>query len=224
MPSSAGANQIYDIQHYSGAIIDQWPTPGGSVPLGMAFDGSDLWHADFGTDTIYRLNYSDMSVLDSFPSPRNDPAGLAYGGGYLWAAILQSGPIIKIDRNTGLEVDFVDVPMDTRPFGLTWADGYLYVGDDNNDVIYKIHPNSGDVVSTFPSPGSYPAGMAFDRDYFWVADFNDDAIYKLSLQSEAADVRIVAITFDPPAPVVNQDVTVNVTVQNDGAVATPFSG
>lgn len=215
-------DMIYQLQSYSGALLDSFANPGGGLGLGLAYDGNTMWHADFGTDTIYQLNPVDMSVLDSFPSPRSDPADLAYGGGYLWAAILQSGPIIKIDRNTGAEVGSVAMPAGSRPFGLTWADGYLYVGDTDNDLIYKIHPNSGNVTSTFPSPGSYPAGLAFDGSYFWVSDFYQDSIYQMSLQSDAADVAITSITFDPPAPVVGENVTVSVTVHNYGAVASPF--
>jgi len=217
-------DSIYHLQSYSFALLNTFPIPGGGLGLGLAYDGSFMWHADMyagGTGTIYKLNPGTMAVVDSFPSPRPNPADLAYGGGYLWAAILQAGPIIKIDPDTGAEVDYVDVPTGSRPFGLTWADGYLYVGDTNNDVIYKINPDTGVVASTFPSPGPYPSGLTFDGDYFWVADWTDHAIYKTSLQSEAADVRVTSITFDPASPVAGEDITVSVTVYNAGPVAAP---
>ena len=214
-------DKIYQLESYSGSLLNTYSNPGGGLGLGLAYDGTYMWHADFQTGTIYKLSPATMAVVSSFPSPRPNPADLAYGGGYLWAAILQAGPIIKIDPVTGNEVGFVNVPAGSRPFGLTWADGYLYVGDDNNDVIYKIRASDTSVTSTFPSPGPYPSGLTFDGSYFWVADWNDDTIYQVSLQSEAADVAVTNITFDPPSPTAGENITVSVTVRNYGPVATP---
>lgn len=56
----------------------------GPYPTGLAYDGRDLWHSDNIRDTIYRLDPTDLSVLDSFPSPGSYPNDLAWDGRYLW--------------------------------------------------------------------------------------------------------------------------------------------
>ncbi|HUS73566.1 MAG TPA: hypothetical protein VMY06_10920, partial [Sedimentisphaerales bacterium] len=53
----------------------------GTWPYGLAFDGTAVWHTDGDTDTIYRLDPADGTVLDSTPSPASHPTGLAWYDG-----------------------------------------------------------------------------------------------------------------------------------------------
>jgi DNA-binding beta-propeller fold protein YncE len=47
-------------------IIDSFPSPG-SEPRGLTWDGEYLWCADAVTDSVYKLDISDGSVISSFP-------------------------------------------------------------------------------------------------------------------------------------------------------------
>jgi len=47
-------------------IVDSFPSPA-SEPRGLAWDGEYLWCADAGTDSVYKLDTSDGSVISSFP-------------------------------------------------------------------------------------------------------------------------------------------------------------
>jgi subtilisin family serine protease len=177
--NSVYGKKIYKIDVETGAPIAAFDAPG-DTPLGLTFDGTYFWCSAFGTNTIYKLDPTDLHVLSSFPSPRSSPAGLAWDGHYLWLAILQTGPIIKIDPATGLEVGSIPAPGPSpRPFGLTYVRGFLYVGDDGSDTIYKVSPRSGAVVDSRPAPGIYPAGLAFDGTFLWVADWDSSRIYRM---------------------------------------------
>jgi subtilisin family serine protease len=182
-PSSLYGKTIYEIYPATGAPVGYFDTPkGATTPAGIAFDGTYLWHSDFGTGYIYRLDRSDLHVVSSFPSPRPWPADLAWDGKYLWAAILQTGPIIRINPKTGAEEGYIPAPgKNPRPFGLTYANGYLYVGDDGTNTIYKVSPRTGAVVNSWPAPGTYPAGLAFDGRYLWVSDFFSHRIYRMDI-------------------------------------------
>ena len=181
------SGNIYKMNPATGWVVETYSAPGGDVPVGLTFDGTYLWHSDFGTDTIYKIDPHtsvppNLNVVDSFPSPRSDPAGLAWDGQYLWCAILQSGPIIQIDPSTGREIDRITTPG-SRPFSLTYLNGYLYIGDDGTDTIYKMHLDSRVVVRAFPSPGSYPSGLANDGlNHLWNADWDTDTIYKIEVE------------------------------------------
>jgi subtilisin family serine protease len=170
----------YKIDPASGKVVDGFVWDGG-FPLGLTFDGTNIWSSDWAYGgTIYRHNPADMSVISSFVSPRPSLADLAWDGTHLWAAILQSGPIIKIDPVTGAEMGSIPVPSgSSRPFGLTYAMGYLYLGDDGTDTIYKLDPATGAVMDSWPSPGPYPCGLAFDGTYLWVADWSMNRIYRM---------------------------------------------
>jgi subtilisin family serine protease len=176
--NSIAGKAYYKIDPASGTVVDGFVRTTGAIgPLGLTFDGTNIWSAEWST--IYKHNPADMSVISSFVSPRSSPADLAWDGTYLWAAILQSGPIIKIDPVTGAEVNSIPVPAGSRPFGLTYAMGYLYLGDDGTNTIYKLDPATGAVMASWPSPGTYPAGLAFDGAYLWVADWDTDRIYRM---------------------------------------------
>lgn len=47
-------------------IIDSLPSPG-REPRGLAWDGEYLWCADAGTDSVYKLDISNGTVISSFP-------------------------------------------------------------------------------------------------------------------------------------------------------------
>ena len=185
---STYGQKIYQIYPPTGAPVADFVTPGDSLPLGMTFDGTYFWHSDFGTDRIYKLDRTDLHLMSSFPSPRPNPADLAWDGRYLWAAILQSGPIIRINPSTGLEVGSIPAPgRNPRPFGLAYANGYLYVGDDETDTIFKLNPKTGAVVDSWPAPGTYPGGLTFDGRYLWVSDFISDRIYRMDIADEPCE-------------------------------------
>ena len=185
---SVYGKRIYEIYPPTGAPVADFDTPGAGLPLGMTFDGTYFWHSDYATDRIYRLDRTDLHAVYSFPSPRLDPADLAWDGNYLWAAILPSGPIIKIHPKTGAEVGSIPAPgKNPRPFGLTYANGYLYVGDDGTNRIFKVNPNTGAVVDSWPAPGTYPAGLAFDGRYLWVSDFSSERIYRMDIANDPCE-------------------------------------
>lgn len=69
--------------------------------------------------------------------------------------------------------------LDLKPVGLTWDGEYFWVSDEINDTIYKIEPDDGSIILSFPSPGPRPFGLAWDGQYLWHADAQLDTIYKL---------------------------------------------
>jgi len=85
-------------------------TTGGSItlefsaiadyPTGLAWDGTNLWLSDNSTNTIYKVNPADLSVLDSFPAPGAYPNDLAWDGRYLWVIDNGTDKIYKYDVGT----------------------------------------------------------------------------------------------------------------------------
>jgi DNA-binding beta-propeller fold protein YncE len=73
--------------------INSFPSPAGE-PRGLAWDGEYLWCADAGTDSVYKLDKSDGSVISSIPfSIGSDYGGLTWGAeSNMWIA---NGPIIS---------------------------------------------------------------------------------------------------------------------------------
>ena len=58
-------------------IVSTIPAPGPN-PHGVAWDGSYLWVGDAETDSIYKVNPEDGSVILSFPTPGSEPRGMTW--------------------------------------------------------------------------------------------------------------------------------------------------
>ena len=169
-------------------IVPAPPNP--ASPGGLAWGDDALWVACLSDGKIYKVNPhmppSDPShILAELENGAFDPFALTYGGGYLWVSDLGTGLIHKVNPHTGVVVSSISTPgvapLSVRaltptgivlvaPMGLAWDNGSLWVA--TGSTLYKLEPNSGDVIASIPSPGTSPFGLTFDGRYLWNADQN----------------------------------------------------
>jgi DNA-binding beta-propeller fold protein YncE len=82
---------------------------------------------------------------------------------------------------------------------LAYDGAYLWAansGDDNSSLgpkIYKLDPDSGTVIDSFPGVSGYPCGLAWDGYYLWHSVYLSNTIYQL-------DPFSMAIISSFPAP------------------------
>ncbi len=145
----------------------------GPWPTGLAFDGKLLWVADrqrerlFGVDTARRL------VVREIESPPT-PLGLAFDGTHLWVA--DGKKIHQVTSEDGTTIVSFHAPAwdgvgrRTEQLGLAFHEGYLWISDRHRDMIYRVHPERGEVVDLFPSAGPLPAGLAVVKGRLLIAD------------------------------------------------------
>ncbi len=57
--------------------------PAGDGPWGLAFDGANIWAADFDGNTVTKLRASDGALLGTFPAG-DHPIYAAYDGANIW--------------------------------------------------------------------------------------------------------------------------------------------
>ena len=81
-------------------------------------------------------------------------------------------PISTLD--TGDVVHTIPAPG-THCQGLTWDGEHLWVTDNTTKMIYKISPEDGEVISSFPFPISikFSEGLAWDGTNLWGAGWNE---------------------------------------------------
>ena len=174
-----------------GDIILQFPSPASS-PSGLAWDGTHLWLADEGTDTIYELDPSNGSVLSSFKSPGSELRGLVWDGEHLWHSDNTTRHLCKLDRATGAVLSAIDAPATHATTrvpelgGLTWDGKHLVcgTGDGWSSRMNELDPNNGSLQRFFFTKG-YPRALATNGTFIWNATDNDGRrlgiVYKYNL-------------------------------------------
>ncbi len=73
---------IYQVDD-TGTILDSFTAPD-NQPWDLAIEDENLWMVDYWGDTIYQIDSTSGSVLNSYPSESTDPSGIVWDGSYLW--------------------------------------------------------------------------------------------------------------------------------------------
>ncbi len=163
---------------------------GPSDQYGLCFDGEYLWvgssNDDNSTTAFYKVDPEDGSILNTYPIHGDEIRGIAYDGEYLYLYSWDFGAnntdyIYTVDPSDGSRVDSVEGPWTSNDYcgGMTYYDGYLYISryyPDDPTQIHKVSIETGESVSTIPSPCTQPQGVAHDDTSLWVVgdDFNNE--------------------------------------------------
>lgn len=73
---------IYKVDD-TGSILDSFTAPD-DQPWDLTIQDENLWMVDYWGDTIYQIDSTSGSVIDSYPSESTDPSGIVWDGSYLW--------------------------------------------------------------------------------------------------------------------------------------------
>lgn len=68
--------------------------PAGIGPFGIAFDGSNVWIANFNINTVTKLRTSDGAILAAFVVGGISPVGVAFDGANIWVANLDRKSVV----------------------------------------------------------------------------------------------------------------------------------
>jgi len=68
--------------------------------------------------------------------------------------------------------------------GLAFDGKYIWVADSDDDMLYRVDPESGRVITFFGSIGPYPYGICWDKKTLWCADYQLCEIHKLNLEDK----------------------------------------
>ena len=111
-------------------------------------------------------------VIRSIACPSPCPTGLAAKGDALWVADRFTDTIYELDRASGEVRRALDAPC-YQPVGLALDDeGKLWIGSDlpdyGHDKLYRLDPDSGEVIAVVPSPVDFVRSLAWSQKALWV--------------------------------------------------------
>jgi DNA-binding beta-propeller fold protein YncE len=72
----------------------------GAEPQGIAFDGTDIWVANFDSSNVTELQASTGKLLGTFAAGTN-PEGVAFDGANVWVANYGSNKVTKLRASDG---------------------------------------------------------------------------------------------------------------------------
>ncbi len=141
----------------------------GSSPIGVAFDGANIWVANFNNNTVTKLRASDGFNLGNFPVG-SAPFGVAFDGANIWVTNQSSNNVTRLRAIDGANLGTFAVG--TNPNGVAFDGANIWVANFSSNNVTRLRAIDGANLGTF-AVGSAPRGVAFDgansciRGYFF---------------------------------------------------------
>ena len=107
----------------------------GSAPFGVAFDGANIWVANFGSGNVTKLRASDGANLGAF-GVGSAPFGVAFDGANIWVANFGSGTVTKLRASDGANLGTFAVG--SFPLGVAFDGANIWVANNGSDTVSKL--------------------------------------------------------------------------------------
>jgi streptogramin lyase len=136
-------NQLLRIDPGTNTVAATIPFPG---PDGIEKDGDTLVVASFDGEFVARVLPNTGEAVQRVDVGGNPTAILSHPDHGLWAAVVDTGEIVQIDRDS-FEI-LQRVVVGAGPEGLGFDSKYLWVANNAEGTIAKVDPVAGEVVMT----------------------------------------------------------------------------
>ncbi len=147
-----------------------------NYPLGIAFDGANMWITNGQSNSVTKIHSSDGAVVGSYPVG-NTPEGIAFDGANLWIVNVNDNTITKLRASDGSTLG--TYPAGYSPAYVAFDGTNLWVTHGgNNNFVTEIRASDGATLGTFPT-GTGPNGIAFDGTNIWVANIGSGTLTEL---------------------------------------------
>ncbi|MBC8311419.1 MAG: hypothetical protein H8E72_03880 [Candidatus Marinimicrobia bacterium] len=180
--------RIFKVSPETGEVISSFST-NGYYYHGLTHDGENLWGERLYTwiskltdegQVIYNINAVPLAI------------GLAFdkGNNILYQTTTQPGSIILFNPETGEQLDSLYPPEATENgWGDLAFDGtYLWHTNVATELIYKIDPSDGSILTQFAAPNTQCEGLTFDGQYLWTSDTGQDMLYQIDIEFDSCGV------------------------------------
>jgi YVTN family beta-propeller protein len=163
---------IARLQWWAGARTDH---PVGALPNGVAFDGTNIWVTNFGSDNVTKINPTTGATISTHPTG-TDPNDVAFDGTNIWVTNDGSANVTKINATTGATTTH---PSGSGPRGIAFDGTNIWVTNTGSNNVTKINPTTGATIST-TNVGTNPRGIAFDGTNIWIANNGSANVSKIN--------------------------------------------
>ena len=139
----------------------------GNQPYGVAFDGANIWTANYGDGTVTKLRANDGEILGTFPG---GGFGITFDGANIWTT--GGNAVTKLRASDGKNLGTFTVSADAVAGWPAFDGENVWVTgafSEGNGIVVKLRASDGKLLGTFPV-GPYPFGAACEGSHIWVAN------------------------------------------------------
>jgi DNA-binding beta-propeller fold protein YncE len=109
----------------------------GGGPLGIAFDGHQIWVANLSSSTLTVLSAGDGSLVGTVEA-RQTPSHVISAAGYIWVTDGGTNSVQKVVART--LADKGRIPCGgLSPWGLAWDGSNIWVANFSSDNVARIN-------------------------------------------------------------------------------------
>ena len=145
-------------------------------PMGIAFDGANMWVANNLSSYVTKIRTSDGAIINTY-GVQGNPWGVAFDGYYIWVTNYVSNTVSKLRASDGAASGTFGFPG-SYPTGISCDGTNVWVV--NSGGLQKLS-SSGSYLSTY-SLGSGPMAVAFDGVcWVWVACYSNNTVYRVEI-------------------------------------------
>ena len=164
----------------------------GAYPYGICFDGTNIWVANNGTNSVTKLRASDGANLGTYPVGVS-PYGICFDGTDIWVANQGSNNVTKLRSSDGANLGTYVVG--TGPTSICFDGTNIWVTNMSSNNVTKLRASDGANLVTY-ALGSGPNRICFDGANIWVGNWNSNNVTKLRV-SDGATMGTYAVGTQP---------------------------
>jgi len=178
--ANKGSNTVTKIIASSGAVVNSYPTGGGS-PQALAYDGSYIWVANGTDNTVTRIIPATGALFGTPIVVGSNPSAILYDDfSYIWVANQNGNSVSIIDAFTGF-VEYLAIGAGVTPVALAQTNGDVHVLSSGSNKIYSCMVGVCiAIASNIPAESN---SMISDGSNVWVSGNNGISKYNSSLVS-----------------------------------------
>lgn len=157
--------QIAMLKWYTAISTTQTNFPVAWEPVGIAFDGTNMWVANQNTQAVSVIRISDGATVGYYPM--NVPGFLAYDGANMWITNYTANTVSVLRARDGFRV--MTPTVGTNPGGIAFDGTNMWIVNTIDNTVSVLRASDGFHVMT-PTVGVNPSNIAYDGTNMWVTN------------------------------------------------------
>lgn len=129
------ANTLRKIRASDCTEAPESPIVVGTNPRNASFDGTHVWVANNGDNTVSKIRPADGVVVATYPVGQA-PIGVAVDGQQVWVGNSASATVSRLRATDGLLIETVNVGQ--NPAGILVANGFVWVANFDSNTVARF--------------------------------------------------------------------------------------